>query len=81
MSDKDLRSQFGGLFPNIVPEPGAEIFKPSFTAHLNPDKSCRRPLTRLDQVIVNELKELVPNYGELLYIVCLAAIGIRAIKK
>jgi len=24
MSDKDLRSQFGGLFPNIVPEPGAE---------------------------------------------------------
>ena len=30
---------------------------------------------------VTALKELVPNYGELLYIVCLAAIGIRAIKK
>lgn len=27
------------------------------------------------------IKELVPNYAELLYIVCLAAIGIKAIKK
>ena len=27
------------------------------------------------------IKELVPNYAELLYIVCLAAIGIKAFKK
>lgn len=27
------------------------------------------------------IKELVPNYAELLYIVCLAAIGIKALKK
>ena len=27
------------------------------------------------------IKELVPNYAELLYIVCLAAIGIKAIRK
>lgn len=27
------------------------------------------------------IKELVPNYAELLYIVCLAAIGIKAIKR
>ena len=30
---------------------------------------------------VSAIKELVPNYGELLYIVCLAAIGIKAFKK
>lgn len=30
---------------------------------------------------VTAIKELVPNYAELLYIVCLAAIGIKAIKK
>jgi len=30
---------------------------------------------------VAAIKELVPNYGELLYIVCLAAIGIKAFKK
>ena len=30
---------------------------------------------------VSAIKELVPNYSELLYIVCLAAIGIKAIKK
>jgi hypothetical protein len=27
------------------------------------------------------IKELVPNYAEVLYIVCLAAIGIKAVKK
>ena len=30
---------------------------------------------------VSSIKVLVPNYAELLYIVCLAAIGIKAIKK
>lgn len=30
---------------------------------------------------VTAIKELVPNYAELLYIVCLAAIGIKALKK
>ena len=30
---------------------------------------------------VKAIKELVPNYAELLYIVCLAAIGIKAFKK
>lgn len=30
---------------------------------------------------VSAIKELVPNYNELLYIVCLAAIGIKAFKK
>ena len=30
---------------------------------------------------VEAIKELVPNYAELLYIVCLAAIGIKAFKK
>ena len=30
---------------------------------------------------VTAIKELVPNYAELLYIVCLAAIGIKAIKR
>jgi hypothetical protein len=30
---------------------------------------------------VTALKELVPNYDELLYIVCLAAIGIKAFKR
>jgi len=30
---------------------------------------------------VTAIKELVPNYAELLYIVCLAAIGIKAFKK
>ena len=30
---------------------------------------------------VTAIKELVPNYAELLYIVCLAAIGIKALRK
>lgn len=30
---------------------------------------------------VSAIKELVPNYDELLYIVCLAAIGIKAFRK
>ncbi len=30
---------------------------------------------------VSAIKELVPNYDELLYIVCLAAIGIKAFKR
>ena len=30
---------------------------------------------------VSAIKELVPNYNELLYIVCLAAIGIKAFKR
>lgn len=30
---------------------------------------------------VEALKELIPNYPELLYMVCLAAIGIRAFKR
>jgi len=30
---------------------------------------------------VTAIKELVPNYAELLYIVCLAAIGIKAFKR
>lgn len=30
---------------------------------------------------VRAVKELVPNYEELLYIVCLAALGIRAIRR
>ena len=30
---------------------------------------------------VTAIKELVPNYAELLYIVCLAAIGVKAIKR
>jgi hypothetical protein len=30
---------------------------------------------------VSAIKELIPNYNELLYIVCLAAIGIKAFKK
>ena len=30
---------------------------------------------------VEALKDLIPNYHELLYIVCLAAIGIKAIKR
>lgn len=30
---------------------------------------------------VEALKELIPNYNELLYIVCLAGIGIKAFKK
>jgi len=30
---------------------------------------------------VEAIKELIPNYHELLYIVCLAAIGIKALKR
>lgn len=30
---------------------------------------------------VSAIKELIPNYQELLYIVCLAAVGIKAIKR
>lgn len=30
---------------------------------------------------VSAIKELVPNYDDLLYIVCLAAIGIKALKR
>ena len=43
---------------------------------------CENPLiAEAAYAGVKAIKELVPNYDQVLYIVCLAAIGIKALKK